>query len=135
MNIWLPTPDYFQVSDNPSLEVCNFSSCFTYHSIVKLATISDQKAPFSIAITHPCRGGCYFFRWIAPLYLPKGICLKVNVIAQLGYKLAYYNSAVHCFNHYTTRTPLDSVLVFLSTCILFDQTFFKSVSPNLILHK
>ena len=36
---------------------------------------------------------------------PKGICPKVNVIAQLEYKLAYYDSAVHRFNHYTMRTP------------------------------
>ena len=36
---------------------------------------------------------------------PKGICPKVNVIARLEYELAYYDSAVHPFNHYTTRTP------------------------------
>ena len=36
---------------------------------------------------------------------PKGICPKVNVIARLEYELAYYDSAVHHFNHYTTRTP------------------------------
>ena len=30
---------------------------------------------------------------------PEGICPKVNVIARLEYEL------VHCFNHYTTRTP------------------------------
>ena len=28
----------------------------------------------------------------------------MNVIAQLEYELAYYDSAVHHFNHYTTRT-------------------------------
>ena len=39
---------------------------------------------------------------------PKGICPKVNVIARLEYELAYYDSAVHRFNHYTTRTPLDN---------------------------
>ena len=37
---------------------------------------------------------------------PKGICPKVNVIARLEYELAYYDSAVHRFNHYTTRTPI-----------------------------
>ena len=37
---------------------------------------------------------------------PKGICPKVNVIARLEYELAYYDSTVHHFNHYTTRTPL-----------------------------
>ena len=35
---------------------------------------------------------------------PTGIYPKVNVIVQLKYKLAYYDSAVHRFNHYTTRT-------------------------------
>ena len=37
---------------------------------------------------------------------PKGICPKVNVVARLEYELAYYDSAVHRFNHYPTRTPL-----------------------------
>ena len=31
----------------------------------------------------------------------------MNVIARLEYELAYYDSAVHRFNHYTTRTPLN----------------------------
>ena len=35
----------------------------------------------------------------------KGICPKVNIIARLENELAYYDSAVHRFNHYTTRTP------------------------------
>ena len=30
----------------------------------------------------------------------------MNVIARLEYELAYYDSAVHRFNHYTTRTPM-----------------------------
>ena len=36
----------------------------------KLATVveGDPKAPFSIATTPRCRGGCYSFPWIAPLY-------------------------------------------------------------------
>ena len=29
----------------------------------------------------------------------------MNVIARVEYELAYYDSAVHRFNHYTTRTP------------------------------
>ena len=37
---------------------------------------------------------------------PKGICPKVNVIVRLEFELAYYDPAVHRFNHYTTRTPL-----------------------------
>ena len=42
---------------------------------------------------------------------PKGICPKVNVIARLEFELVNYNSAVHCFNHYTTRTPPNSKLL------------------------
>ena len=34
---------------------------------------------------------------------PKSICPKVNVIERLEYELAYYDSVVHRFNHYTTR--------------------------------
>ena len=36
---------------------------------------------------------------------PKGICLKVNIIVRLENELAYYDSAVHHFNHYTPRRP------------------------------
>ena len=36
---------------------------------------------------------------------PKGICPKLNVIAWLEFKLAYYDSADQCFNHYITRAP------------------------------
>ena len=36
---------------------------------------------------------------------PKAICPKVNVIAWLEFELAFYDSVVHPFNHYTTRTP------------------------------
>ena len=41
---------------------------------------------------------------------PKGICPKVKVIARLEYELAFYDSAVHRFNHYTTRTSPESTL-------------------------
>ena len=44
---------------------------------------------------------------------PKGICSKVNVIARLEYELADYDSAVHRFNHYTTRTLPKVVLLLL----------------------
>ena len=47
---------------------------------------------------------------------PKGICPKVNVIARLEYELANYDSAVHRFNHYTTRTsPCLELRFFLSS--------------------
>ena len=31
--------------------------------------------------------------------------MVVNVIVRLEFEIAYYDSAVHRFNHYTTRTP------------------------------
>ena len=34
---------------------------------------------------------------------PKGICPKVNTIARLKFELAYYDSAVHRFNHCTAK--------------------------------
>ena len=39
-----------------------------------------------------------------------GICQIVNKIERLNFELAYYNSAVHRFNHYTTRTPQQRVI-------------------------
>ena len=41
---------------------------------------------------------------------PKGICPKVNVIAQLEFELIYNDSTVHHFNHYTTKTYPPSML-------------------------
>ena len=41
-----------------------------------------------------------------------GICPKLNVIARLEYELAYYDFAVHRFNHYITRTPPKTVQCF-----------------------
>ena len=38
----------------------------------------------------------------------------MNVIARLEYELAYYDSAVHRFNHNTTRTPPFHLLELLS---------------------
>ena len=39
----------------------------------------DANAPFSIATTPRCRGGCYSFPWIAPLYIdPYLIMLNVK---------------------------------------------------------
>ena len=35
----------------------------------------------------------------------------MNIIARLEYELAYYDSAVHRFNHYTTRTPHEDTYV------------------------
>ena len=39
-------------------------------SKIKLVTVieGNQEALFSIATTPRCRGGCFSFLWIAPLY-------------------------------------------------------------------
>ena len=44
--------------------------CSRILSKVKLATVieGDSKAPFSVATSPRCKGGCYSFPWIAPLY-------------------------------------------------------------------
>ena len=61
-----------------------------------------------------CQIHPFFFCYMDPIILPpakgihtfpKGICLKVNVIARLEFELAYYDSAVLSFNHYTMGTP------------------------------
>ena len=56
----------------------------------------------------------------------KGICPKVNVIARLEFELANYNSAVHRFNHYTTKTSPPTVWVPIITSFLhsFYMIFF-----------
>ena len=43
---------------------------YFFVSKVNLATVveGDQKAPFSVASTPRCRGGCYTFPGISPLY-------------------------------------------------------------------
>ena len=57
----------------------------------------------------------------------------MNVIARLKYELAYYDSAVHRFNHYTTRTP---PLIFVCTELngYVRYLIFKKVSDHLFLH-
>ena len=46
-------------------------------------------------VTHSCEDkGVHTF--------PKGICPKVKVTARLEFELAYSDSTVHRFNHYTT---------------------------------
>ena len=52
---------------------------------------------------------------------PKGICPKGNIIARLEYELAYYDSAVHRFNHYTT----------ILFCF-FEQSCFDQSSDRLV---
>ena len=52
----------------------------------------------------------------------------MNVIARLEYELAYYDSAVHHFNHYTTRTPylVEVVREFRKRFSLERPALFKS---------
>ena len=58
---------------------------------------------------------------------PKGICPKVNVIARLGFELAYYDSVSHLLNHYATRTPPS---------FYFDKIVFLQISSEEIkVHK
>ena len=54
---------------------------------------------------------------------PKGICMKVNIIARLEFKLTYNDSTVHRFNYYTTRIPPIALLDRASV-----QLFFHIVS-------
>ena len=46
---------------------------------------------------------------------PKGISLKVNVIARLEFELAYYDSAVQRFNYYSTRISPKSSRIIMFT--------------------
>ena len=73
---------YSNVNDEPVRYTCtlykDLSGHFTYYGNVlwnikqvKLATVVEvnTKAPFPIATTPRCRGGFYFFLWIAPLIM------------------------------------------------------------------
>ena len=41
---------------------------YMYYKLKATIIKDDQTAPFSIATTLRCRGECYSFPWIAPLY-------------------------------------------------------------------
>ena len=56
---------------------------------------------------------------------PNGICPKGNVIAQLESELAYYNSTVHRFNHYTTRAHSRTFLLWQHSI-----TSYKTIKAN-----
>ena len=43
----------------------------------------------------------------------------MNVITRLEYELAYYDSAVHRFNQYTTRTPRESKVDYFANSLFF----------------
>ena len=82
---------------------------------VILATVvkSDQKAPFSLATTPRCRGGCYSFLWIAPLY-PWYVPFIAECYAR-RYKVPFFKSLVGknlglnpgLPDHWQTLCPLD----------------------------
>ena len=58
---------------------------------------------------------------------PKGICPKVNVIAQLKVELAYYDSAVQRFNHYTSWTPPTSIMKRKNTHCSINKQYMEEV--------
>ena len=43
---------------------------------------------------------------------PKDICPNMNIIADIQFKLSYYDYQVQRFNHYTTWTPLSFILIY-----------------------
>ena len=80
MKEWLhtsPTPKNWNFTTRYSLASYQ-SHIFVYRiSVVRISKIKvkfailvegDPKAPFSIATTTRCRGGCYSVLWIAPIY-------------------------------------------------------------------
>ena len=64
---------------------------------------------------------------------PKVICLKVNVITRLECELTYNNSAVHRFNHYTTRTALHSLAHPSGTSYVTWDCFIKTTLENSVV--
>ena len=57
----------------------------------------------------------------------KGLCPKVKVIARLEYELVYCDTAVHRFNHYTTRTPPSKESAKQANCSLLPNCWPKRV--------
>ena len=51
----------------------------------------------------------------------------MNVIARLEYELAYYNSAVHHFNHYTTWTPPCGLRLYSTWLVMTVELWFNFV--------
>ena len=57
----------------------------------------------------------------------------MNVIARLEYELAYYDSAVHHFNHYTTRTPPNIIKDDLRLNERTKHFFIKMYLPSFVV--
>ena len=66
----------------------------------------------------------------------KSDCPKVNVIARVEYELAYYDSAVYRFNHYTTRTYKIKIFEIeqIITLNLYTLFTFSDDCPYLCRH-
>ena len=57
----------------------------------------------------------------------------MNVIAWLEFELAYYDPAVHCFNHYTMSIPLPTKLglyTYIKILIIYSVDLFRSLSKG-----
>ena len=87
--------------------------CFVLLFNAKSILLDEQKWYY---LTHSWEdGGSHTF--------PKGICRKINVIVRLVYELAYYDSTVQCFYHYTTRRPLKSLRKFHPPKKFYERQF------------
>ena len=59
----------------------------------------------------------------------------MNVIARLEYELAYYDSAVHRFSHYTTRTlPNNIHVIILVICMLISVHIYRPIRTQKFLY-
>ena len=93
--------NYSETQIIPSLEISTWTIVvFNNYGLVWFLCLM---ALFNAKAIHPRRTRNWEDKGVHTF--PKGICPKVNVIVRLEYELAYYDSIVHRFNHYTTRTP------------------------------
>ena len=49
---------------------------------------------------------------------PKGICMKVNVTAQIAFRLTYFEAVIQYVSHYTMATPHQDICLFLAFKII-----------------
>ena len=56
-------------------------------------------------VSYPARAEGLVNIYKAMPAFPKGICLKVNLRAQLEFELAYYDVTVYHVSHYATKSP------------------------------
>ena len=116
--------------------ICGYL-CFWFHyKLLTTVVQGDHKAPFSIATTLWCRGGCYSFPWIAPLY-PWYVPYIVECYASRD-NVPFFESLIWrdlgwnpgLLDHWQTLYPLHLFLIyyFMSArmCICVNSVFFKS---------